>query len=76
MVTITRGVQRIKHDLAELVSPAAIHEIGRRLDLVWRDRLLDPVTTIHLFLLTPRAVRASESWVPSPESSRNRGIAA
>ena len=51
MASISRNLQRIKDDLrAFLPEPmiiAACREAGHR----WRKRLLDPVTTLHLFIL-------------------------
>jgi hypothetical protein len=50
--TITTTLQRFTGEWTMLLQPEAIlavcHEIG---STTWRDRLLTPVTTIHLFLL-------------------------
>lgn len=51
MVSITRALRQIKDDLATHLSPAFIETICRQLGHDWRDRVLDPVTTIHLFIL-------------------------
>lgn len=51
MASITRALSRIKGDLSKLVSPDQIEHVCRELGHHWRQRLLDPVTTIHLFIL-------------------------
>jgi hypothetical protein len=48
---LTSVLQQIREDLARLLEPLALRELCRSLGHRWRDRLLDPVTTIHLFLL-------------------------
>jgi hypothetical protein len=51
MATVSRVLQRIKQDLQPFVSNedilAACQEAGHR----WRERLLDPIVTVHLFIL-------------------------
>jgi hypothetical protein len=49
--SIVAAVERIKADLAHWLSPAAIEDLCRALGHSWRERVLDPTTTIHLFLL-------------------------
>lgn len=51
MVSITRALEQIKESLAAHLSPAFIESICRQFGHNWRERLLDPVTTIHLFIL-------------------------
>lgn len=51
MATIPGSVRRIKADLFDLVNPHAIQRICEQLNYRWRVRALDPVTTIHLFML-------------------------
>lgn len=51
MASITQALRRIKEELATLLSPAFVEQICRELGHDWRERLLDPVTTIHLFIL-------------------------
>ena len=50
MVTVSQALERVKSDVAKLLTPDAIrqacHENGHR----WRKRLLDPVTTLQLFI--------------------------
>jgi len=44
-------LQRIKSDLAQFLSPELIRAVCAAIGHPWRDRLLDPVTTVHLFVL-------------------------
>jgi hypothetical protein len=50
--TITTTLQRLTGEWTMLLQPEAILAVCRELEYTaWRDRLLTPVTTIHLFLL-------------------------
>src|SRR6266481_3439620 len=49
--TITDALQRVKDDLSQLLRPEAILELCRQCGHEWRERVLDPVTTIHVFIL-------------------------
>ncbi len=51
MVSITRALRQIKDDLASHLSAAFIESVCRNVGHRWRDRVLDPVTVIHLFIL-------------------------
>ena len=51
VTTIAEALGRIKKELARVLEPAMLTELCREVGHQWRDRLLDPVTTIHLFLL-------------------------
>ena len=51
MASIPYALGQIKEDFAKLVGASAIHAICAALGHGWRDRKLDPVTTVHLFLL-------------------------
>lgn len=51
MVSITHALRRIKDDLAALLSAAFIESVCHENGHLWRNRLLDPVTTIHFFIL-------------------------
>ena len=50
-LSITAALTRIKDHLADCLEPAAIRQVCQDLGYRWRDRLLDPATTVHLFLL-------------------------
>jgi hypothetical protein len=49
--SILAAVQRIKAEVAHWLTPKAIRDLCKTLGYSWRERLLDPVTTVHLFLL-------------------------
>src|SRR5260370_9415901 len=49
--TITDALRRVKDDLSQLLRPEAILELCRQCGHEWRQRVLDPVTTIHVFAL-------------------------
>jgi hypothetical protein len=49
--SIVEVVRRIKADVARHLEGSLIESICREMGYVWRDRVLDPVTTIHLFLV-------------------------
>ncbi len=51
MVTILPALRQVREDLAELLNRTAVEQVCRDLDYAWRDRRLDPYTTLHLFLL-------------------------
>jgi hypothetical protein len=51
MVTILPAVGQVREDLVKLLTPEAIAERCRALGYKWRDRQLDPWTTLHLFTL-------------------------
>jgi hypothetical protein len=48
---LTAALRQIRDGLANLLEPLALSELCRSVGHRWRERLLDPVTTIHLFLL-------------------------
>ena len=49
--SILAAVQQIKSDVAQFLSPQLIREVCQTVGHVWRERILDPVTTVHLFVL-------------------------
>ena len=48
---IDEALRRIQQDLAKYLEPDAIFRLCRAARYRWRQRVLDPVTTIHLFVL-------------------------
>jgi hypothetical protein len=48
---INEALRQIQQDLAKYLEPAAIFKLCRAARYRWRQRVLDPVTTIHLFVL-------------------------
>jgi len=51
VLTVTEALKHIKADLAHLLDAPAIVAVCREVGYQWRARLLDPVTTVPLFLL-------------------------
>lgn len=51
MHRISEALRQIQADLAKHLEPAAIVKLCRAARYRWRQRVLDPVTTIHLFVL-------------------------
>lgn len=49
--SVTEVLGRFKSDWANQIQPASIQEACRDVGHQWRDRLLNPVTTIQLFIL-------------------------
>lgn len=62
--SIVAAVERIKADIAHWLSPRLIEDLCRALDYSWRERILDPVTTVHLFLLQMLHGNTACSHVP------------
>jgi hypothetical protein len=50
-LSIPQIIRQFKTDAAKAISRETIEKICARLHYTWRDRLLDPTTTIHVFLL-------------------------
>src|SRR5438445_13133914 len=51
MVTILPALRQVREDLAELLERKEVERICRELEYEWRERQLDPYTTLHLFIL-------------------------
>lgn len=51
MASIARVLGRIKTNLASYLEPVHIESLCQEFGHVWRCRILDPVTTLHLFIL-------------------------
>ena len=51
MVTILPALRQVREDLVGLLDRTAVKQLCRDLGYVWRDRQLDPYTTLHLFIL-------------------------
>lgn len=63
-ITIIDAIARIKADVAFWLSPEAIRSVSQAVGHTWRERLLDPVTTVHLFLLQVLHGNTACSHVP------------
>jgi len=62
--SIVAAVERIKADIAQWLQPAAIEDLCQAIGHAWRERVLDPATTIHLFLLQMLHGNTACSHVP------------
>lgn len=51
MVTILPALRQVREDLAGLLERKEVERICRELEYEWRERQLDPYTTLHLFIL-------------------------
>ena len=49
--SILAALRQIKSEIAQFLSPALIRNVCQAIGHVWRERVLDPVTTVHLFVL-------------------------
>jgi hypothetical protein len=49
--SILAAIQQIKAEVAQFLSPELIRHVCATVGHVWRERVLDPVTTLHLFVL-------------------------
>lgn len=51
MVTILPALRQVRKNLAGLLERQEVERICRELEYTWRERQLDPYTTLHLFIL-------------------------
>ena len=51
MVTILPALRQVREDLVKILDRKAVEQVCRGLGYHWRDRQLDPWTTLHLFIL-------------------------
>jgi hypothetical protein len=49
--SLISSLRQIRDELAEQLEPLALKDLCRSMGCRWRNRILDPVTTIHLFIL-------------------------
>jgi hypothetical protein len=50
-LSIAAAIARIKSGVSQWLTPEAIQRLCEAIGYEWRERVLDPVTTIHLFVL-------------------------
>src|SRR5262249_27808053 len=62
--SIVAAVEQIKGELARFLAPDFIRQVCQSVGHVWRNRLLDPVTTLHLFALQVLHGNAACAHVP------------
>ena len=74
MVTILLALGQVKEDLVALLDRTAVKGACRELGYRWRDRRLDPYTTLHPFLLQVLSPHFSPGISTAHNVSRNRGL--
>jgi hypothetical protein len=74
--SIPAAVRRLKAQVADWLTPSAIHGVRSAVGHVWRDRVLDPVVTIHLFVLQIRHGNAACARVPRLGAVHRRSVRA
>ena len=50
-ISLSAAIARIKSELDQWLTPESIRQLCHELGHEWRERVLDPVTTLHLFVL-------------------------
>lgn len=51
MVTILPALRQVGKDLAKLLERSSVERMCREVGYPWRERRLNPYTTLHLFML-------------------------
>ena len=51
ILSLADALCQVRDDLATLLEPESLRQLCRDCGHRWRDRVLGPVTTIHLFVL-------------------------
>lgn len=62
--SIFAAVQQIKADVAQFLGPQFIRAVCDTVGHVWRERILDPATTVHLFVLQVLHANTACAHVP------------
>src|SRR5437667_7277331 len=70
MVSIAPALGRIKEELGRVLSREHITQVSRDAGLRWRQRALDPVTTVYVFIL--QVLHANTAMTNLPRLSGTR----
>jgi hypothetical protein len=70
MVTILPALRQVREDLAELLDRTTVKQVCRELEYIWRDRQLDPYTTLHLFILQVLNRNTAMTYLPHLSGER------
>src|SRR5262245_57719656 len=62
--SLVSALRQIRDDLADRLEPLALGDLCRSRGCRWRERILDPVTTIHLFILP--ILHRNTAWTHRP----------
>jgi hypothetical protein len=68
--SILTAIRRIKSEVALWLTPKAIEVACASVGHVWQNRVLDPVTTVHLFVLQVLHGNTACAHVPRPGGVR------
>jgi hypothetical protein len=66
------ALRQLGNDLAAVLTPATIRAACRAVGHTRRERQLDPVTTVHLFVLRKRPVKHVSAFGAAGDGSGNR----
>ena len=72
--TVTEALRHLNAELATLLDAPTLCALCRAVGSPWRSRLLDPVTTVQLFIL--HIVHGNTAWSHLPHVARPRLTAA
>lgn len=62
--TLTAALRQIRDDIATVLSPDTLRSVCEQVGHTWRERILDPVTTIHLFVLQVLHRNTAVAYLP------------
>ena len=68
--TVTAVLKHMKAELAQILDAPMILALCREAGYQWRPRVLDPVTTVHLFLL--HMLHGNTAWSHLPHVAEQR----
>ena len=66
MASITHALRQIKANLGDVLSEEHIAQVCRESGHTWRIRLLDPIATIHVFILQVLHGNTATTQLPRP----------
>ena len=72
MVTILPALRQVREDLAGLLERKEVERVCRELEYTWRERQLDPYTTLHLFILQVMNQNTAMTHLPHLSGERFR----
>lgn len=75
MVTILPALRQVREDLAGILERNEVERVCRELEYRWRDRQLDPWTTLHLFILQVCHHNTAMTHLPGLSGERFSGAA-
>jgi hypothetical protein len=70
MVTILPALRQVREDLVNILDRTAVERLCREVGHRWRDRELDPYTTLHLFILQVLNTNTAMAHLPHLSGER------